>query len=294
MPGRFYRDPFVRDLAWAGFSPLLMHGPGLQGAGLALNSFWSEHLAGLDRDPAPLRDFLGGTPGGRLGLYYERLWQYLLTEDPDTELIAHNLPVRDGGRTVGEFDCLYWCRRRETHVHLELAVKFYLGVPGSDIWLGPGQRDRLDQKLERLISHQSRLAMQPAGQRVLRETGIENCVSVVDIKGYLFAPGGGLSPPPYHNPHNPLREWYRLSEFLALKALPEHWRGWQKIPRRRWLSSHAVQDGQERSGAELVALLQSQLKHGGRPLQLAACDEHGLEQRRCFVTPEDWPSELSD
>lgn len=290
MPGRFYHDPFVRDLAWAGFSPLLIRGPGLQGAGLELNEFWRQQLDRLDADSSGLRDFLGDTPGGRLGLYYERLWQYLLRHDPDSELLAHNLRVQDGHRTVGEFDCIYWCRRREAHVHLELAVKFYLGVPGSPLWLGPGQRDRLDQKLHHLTARQSRLGEHPAARDTLRKLGVEQWLSVVDIKGYLFAPQPSTAPPEYHNPDNPLRSWYRLSEFLQLDASPGSDWSWQKIPRRRWLSAHCVEDGHERSEKELLELLEAQLVRGGRPLQLAACGPDGREQRRCFVTPDDWPT----
>ncbi len=290
MPGRFYRDPFVRDLAWAGFSPLLMQGPGLQGAGLAFNDFWCDHLDRLDADAGELRDFLGDTPDGRLGLYYERLWHYLLSRDPDSELLAHNLRVQDGRRTVGEFDCIYWCRRRKTHVHLELAVKFYLGVPGSPLWLGPGQRDRLDEKLHHLTAHQSRLGEHPAARDTLRGIGVEHWVSLVDIKGYLFAPQAPHPAPDYHNPHNPLRAWYHLSQFMQLDALPGDAWSWQTIPRHRWLSPYLVEGGREQSAQDLLELLENQLGTGGRPLQLAACGPDGREQRRCFVTPDDWPS----
>ncbi len=289
MPGHFYTDPLVRDLAWAGFSPLLIHGPGLAGAGLELTDAWRRHLAELDRDATPLREFLGDTPGGRLGLYYERLWHYLLEYDPDTELLAHNLAVRDGHRTVGEFDCIYWCRRREKHVHLELAVKFYLGIAGTELWLGPGQHDRLDQKLHHLTARQSRLSQHPAARAVLNKLGIQDCISVVDIKGYLFAPMAGASAPEYHNPANPLRTWYTWSQFRELDPLPESWQGWQKIPRRRWLSAYSVNDGQRRGTEAMAELLASRLGHGSRPVQLAACDASGREQRRCFITPDNWP-----
>ncbi len=289
MPGLFYVDPLVRDLAWAGFSPLLIRGPGLAGAGLELTDHWRHHLAQLDRDPSPLREFLGDTPCGRLGLYYERLWHYLLEHDPDTELLAHNLAVQDGHRTVGEFDCIYWCRRRETHVHLELAVKFYLGVRGTELWLGPGQHDRLDQKLHHLTARQSQLSLHPAARPVLSKLGAERCISVVDIKGYLFAPIPGVAAPEHHNPSNPLRIWYTWSQFTQLEPLPDDWLGWQKIPRRRWLSPYSAEDGQIRGTDEMFDLLQSRLKHGSRPVQLAACDAEGLEQQRCFVTPDNWP-----
>ncbi len=291
MPGRFYQDPLVRDLAWAGFSPLLIKGPGLTGAELPLSEEWHARLDRLDRDPSELKAFLGDTHAGRLGLYYERLWHYLLEKDPDTRLIAHNLRVQDGHRTVGEFDCIYWCRRREAHVHLELAVKFYLGVPGTDTWLGPGQHDRLDQKLQHLLDHQSRLSEHPAAQATLRQYGIESCISLVDIKGYLFAPAAGVTTPEYHNPGNPLCDWYRVEEFTALGALPDDWAGWAEIPRHRWLAPYAIDDNRVSDQNALIDTLAKRLHPGSRPVQMAACDALGREQRRCFVTPNDWPGE---
>ena len=225
-------------------------------------------------------------------MYYEALWQYLLREDPNTELIAHNYPVRDGKQTVGEFDCLYWSKRDRCHVHLELAVKFYLGVPESGIWLGPGRRDRLDLKLSRMLDHQIRLSAHPAAKMALAELGIERCESRIDFKGYLFAPETGLTAPEAHNPESPLQRWYTLEQFGRLPPLEQGWSGWQPIPRPRWLSRYIAEKEARLSAEELDGLLTQSLASGGRPLQLAACDRQGVEQYRCFVTPEDWPGAM--
>ena len=109
MPAAIFQHAIVRDLAWAGFSEPLVLSPAIGGWQLEPSAFWREHLQTLDRDPAPLSEFLADATDGRLGIYYERLWHYLLTQDPDSNLLAHNLPVRAGGRTIGEFDCLFWC-----------------------------------------------------------------------------------------------------------------------------------------------------------------------------------------
>jgi hypothetical protein len=289
MSSVIFRHAAVRDLAWAGFAPQLIKTADIQGAGLDFSDFWRSLLPLLDADPAPLTEFLEQRESGRLGLYYEALWQFLLTHDPDIELIAHNYPVRDGGQTVGEFDCLYWSRRERRHIHLELAVKFYLGVPDRHIWLGPGRRDRLDQKLVRLVGHQSRLSDHPAAREALATLGIDHCERRIDIKGYLFAPPVGMAPPAGYNPQSPLQRWYSLSEFKELPALDPDWTGWQKIPRRRWLSPFAVDRGELRSVDELLAMLQQRLEDSGRPVQIAACDEDGRERYRCFVTPDHWP-----
>lgn len=289
MPARIFKHACVRDLAWAGFSAPIILGPRVTGSGLKYSRFWQSHLQALDADPSTLLEFIGDAADGRLGIYYERLWHYLLQQDPDIELLAHNLPVRENGRTIGEFDCLYWSRAHNAHIHLELAVKFYLGVPDREYWLGPGGRDRLDRKLGHLTSTQGRLATQPAASEPLRKLGIESCISLIDIKGYLFVPACGMPPPVGHNPDNPLQRWYTLAEFAALEALPGHWVGWQKIPRHRWLSTHVASEGRLCDAEALALWLSERLCTGARPVQLAACDEDGVERYRCFVTPNGWP-----
>ena len=129
-----YHTREVRDLAWACFSPPLLLSPGLaqpeeavSNCGLGLTDARRSWLERLDRDARPLLEHLARRRGSRLGIYFEQLWHFFLTEDPAVDLVAHNLPVRADGRTIGEFDCLYYCRERRRHVHLELAVKYYLG-----------------------------------------------------------------------------------------------------------------------------------------------------------------------
>ncbi|MEP5766508.1 MAG: DUF1853 family protein [Halieaceae bacterium] len=291
MPKQIYIHSCVRDLAWAGFSPLLIKTHRMSGAGLPWTAYWAQKLKELDQDPAPLLEHLDKAQSNRLGIYYESLWHYLLQEDPDTELLAHNLPIRDESQTIGEFDCLFYCLRRKIHVHLELAVKFYLGVASDNIWLGPGRQDRLDLKLERLLQHQSQLGQHPAAREPLLALGIQSYESRIDLKGYLFSPGEGMSTPQGYNPENPLQHWHSIDQFLALPPLPQDWIGWQKIPRKRWLSPFLANEGKPEHWDSLSAALEQRFVSGKRPVQVAACDDAGVEQYRCFVTGPNWPAD---
>ena len=135
-----FRTPAVRDLAWACFSePLFLckglppgAGP-LQNCTLQLTPERAQWLERLDREPAALLAQVEETRKGRLGLYFEHLWHFFLRQDPAVDLLAHNLPVRHGTRTLGEFDCLYYCHQRQQYIHLELAVKFYLQAAPHDV-----------------------------------------------------------------------------------------------------------------------------------------------------------------
>ena len=156
------RHPEVRDLAWVILAPpMLSDTPWPQRHPLA-GSDWVqaperlEHwLRQLDRDSYDLLHWLSQARTRRLGLYYERLWQFAVQHAPGIELIAANLPIRREGHTLGELDMLL--RDRDGVHHLELAIKLYLGPQNGDghdtaQWLGPGCHDRLDRKLAHLAS----------------------------------------------------------------------------------------------------------------------------------------------
>lgn len=325
MPQRFHHR-CVRDLAWACFSEPLVLAPQLDGAGTRLSNAGfeltgvrREWLAALDARPAPLQAFLARAQARRLGLYFERLWQFFLQSDPEVELLAHNLPVRDGGRTIGEFDCLYFCRRRQRHCHLELAVKFYLGHEGASgapspresrcdnptnghwhAWLGPNSRDRLDLKLRRLLDHQVRLADTPQGRRLLAEHGIHDPLRELELKGYLFRhPRAPLAAPPAFNPARGLRAWWRLADLPG--ALEPQYR-YRVLPRLEWLAPARDRAGSDNtaenertagdpplSARALAANLQARFNAHQQACLVAALDGAGEEIARFFVTDADWP-----
>ena len=73
---------------------------------------------------------------------------------------------------------------------------------------------------------------QSLAAEALAGLGIEDCERRIDIKGYLFEPNTGMTPPDGYNPDAPMQRWYELDAFTALPPLPEGWLGWQKIAAR--------------------------------------------------------------
>jgi len=304
MPPFPYRHRAVRDLAWACFSPPLLinhqlaeHSAGIANTLFSLSDQRRHWLETLDRRPGPLLEFLAAAKSQRLGLYFERLWQFFLREDTEVELLANNLPVRDGGRTLGEFDCLYFCRRRRLHIHLELAVKYYLGYgstpPGAAAsntrqWLGPNNRDRLDIKIERLLGHQIRLSESPHAQPSLRELGIDTLSREVEVKGYLFQPDTtALAAPQGFNPAASLCHWHRFANLAgALNSRASY----LVLPRLHWLGP-TVADSTEPplTAAQLLAALERHFAAQRRARLVAELDSQGLEQQRFFVVDANWP-----
>ena len=285
--------PQVRDLAWACFSPPLLNSkqlgnPDVDNCALELTQAREQLLLQLDASPAALEQHLATRVSTRLGLYFEALWHFFLAADESIELVAHNLPVRDGGATLGEFDVIYWCLQRQQHVHLELALKYYLGLPGQNVWLGPNQRDRLSNKVQHLVQRQIRLSEQAASTAPLRELGIKQLQREIEVKGYLFdAPHEPALAPAGHHAGNPLRRWLEIDEFASHQDQTARW---LILTRQQWLAPVCTSPESLLTTAQATGLAREQFNQGRGPLMMAESDSQGNEYSRCFVTPAAWPT----
>ena len=82
-----YQHRAVRHLAWACFAPPLIEVTGLPDVNgtadcrFELTQARQAWLQALDRAPGELEAWLDARSGRRLGLYFERLWQFFLAQD---------------------------------------------------------------------------------------------------------------------------------------------------------------------------------------------------------------------
>lgn len=300
---RQLRQPRVRDLAWVLTAPpLLEHAPWPQRHPLA-SSDWArqpERLAdwlhALDADDRELEGWLNSHLERRLGLYYERLWQFALRAAPGVELLATNLPIRQEGHTLGELDLLL--RDAEGVHHLELAIKLYLGPGDGDgldprHWLGPGSHDRLDLKLAHLSGHQLPLPARPEAREALEELGLKEVEvhSAFWMGGYLFYPWpGACEAPRGAHPEHLQGRWLPLSAWPAYR---EQRTGiWQPLPRHAWLAPARLTDLQLWDDEALDAWL-TQLDQQAPAQMLVRLEEAGdgawLERERLFLVRDSWP-----
>lgn len=245
--GAVPNHPMVRDLAWLMTAPDLIDTdwpgrPSLTQLGLGEPEHRHAYLAAIDADPSALEAMVGRTATTRLGQYHEFLWQFLLSTAPATELLAHNVPIREEKRTLGELDLLY--RNADGRLqHLEVAIKFFLGLPcgpgdSGDTcrWIGPGGLDSLALKVSHLLHHQLPL-LQSQRARELLLLGLNDSPANTikeaplaslqhGIEAHLAMPGVLFQP--WHCP----MALPRGVPDSALQGLWCHWRDWSALCRQ--------------------------------------------------------------
>lgn len=283
----YFKSHLVRALAWSCFSETLINeiaapiAP-IRRPNLPLTAYRLDWLQKLDANDLALKKYLHQhCHSTRLGLVFESLWHFFLLEDPDTELVAHNIPVRDGKLTLGEFDLIYYCRISKRHIHLELAVKFFLGIPNKhkapdlDQWFGPNRADRLDRKLARLTQHQLPLAHTEAGQAVIKQLGIDNIEQELQVSGILFHANleDGQNPP--LNPNHQRGDWLSTSAFQLAQSQSGKQNSWRYIEKPSWL-------GAEFDTATLLTDKHLEMAIH-KPIMLI-----NAQQQRRFLVADDW------
>ncbi len=155
-------------------------------------------------------------PVRQVGRWFERVHLAALRSTPGVEVLAANEPLRASGRTIGELDVLY--RHDGRIVHREVAVKFYLAArPGTEAsaWIGPGKRDRLDLKLDRLATHQVTVAKQARAVDAWPQRLPFPRVTEVLMLGAFFSPAGEMRRPQGACADAEHGHWYFASDFAT-------------------------------------------------------------------------------
>ncbi len=302
------RQREVRDLYWACFSEELINSS-LNVASYAEVETHFPHIETwfrkLDAEPKQLQLHLAKLHSSRLGLYFEALWEYYLRYAGVAELITKNEQVRDGKRTLGEYDFIYYCLRRNCYIHMEVAVKFYLGVFSDDStddgelslqsnWIGPACKDRLDLKVDALFQRQLLLSQSKQGKLVLEKYNISQIERELCLKGMLFYPISAKRPmrsPQDHHPSHKRCQWLGFSDFCSQS---DDSMKWSILKRRDWFSPCLVYDQHEviKTSVLIEKLENHFLSAVSQPIQIVCLEgikDCWQERGRYFITPDIWP-----
>ena len=114
----------------------------------------------------------------RLGHQIEYVFKQLVEYSEAYEILLHNLPISQGGRTIGEIDFILKNKISQQLIHVELTYKFYLinpevANPKHQI-IGPNQRDMFFIKMEKIKNKQFPLLHSVAGIQALEDNDINH------------------------------------------------------------------------------------------------------------------------
>ncbi len=293
-------DPHVRTLAWLLDAPDMLDAawPGWGGRvtclGAEMPPLSADRLRALDRDPADLHAHLNIHRFTRLGRYAEQLLAWHFRELG--MLHAQGLQVRDGERTLGEFDFLL--ERDGRLLHRELATKVYLlrraepqQAHKADYFVGPNLADTLGAKVAKILDRQLALSTLPAAASVLPRP-VDNAGAWV--KGWLFYPHGaaGAGGVPGLSAQHCRGSWCSLEEFAASSAGKRY----LMLDRLQWLTPQAATPDRLLMAPQVLPLLQAAFARQNTPVMLAEMEqEEGcwIEVGRCFVAPDAWRAAAS-
>ena len=292
----------VRQLLWCIASPELAHGDEVTPLQIPLDSALIDWLMGLDQKPDTLMTFLDQNTSKRLGLYFEKIWQFYLMNGPGWRLLNHNLQIIENKKTLGELDILASNPSKDC-LHIELAVKFYLLHPDKSgvecaHWLGPQSRDRLDIKLKTLNEKQFPILHHPQTQAAINRLKIPQPIhQKLALKGYLFSPWQkDYSLPSKVNPCCLLGEWLHQTDVTNLTQTHENW---IIASKPQWLGPLKlnIYNNQE-STLSKAQVHNAVYEHfAGTPnnhalmlIKVAAKSDHFVELKRYFIVSDNWPN----
>jgi len=296
-------DPAVRDLAWLLTSPGLLRAQqsSIRQAGWDAQQMVQirQWLYDLDQEPAALHAELLRLPQKRLGHYAEQLLAYFLVHGNVGRLIAANLAVRQGNRTLGECDFLLSAPDGAL-VHWELAVKCYLyagarladgsadesgdAAPYAELaqYVGPDLTDRFDRKLSHMVDHQLPLSGRP---EFAAQIDAGPWRPELFLKGWLFYPLAQPASEPHQwvEPRH-LRGWWVSHQAWREQRSMLAAQGWLVLSRRSWLAPRQIHtDAPILDDAALDAFLAAQF--APIPVQIDDEDDDDATVLRNLTSP---------
>lgn len=293
-PAETFQTPAVRHLAWLCYTPQLLNTPITfrQTDWLPQNLLTT--LEQWDKHPEDGPGVLTEPPHYRLGLYFERLYECLMSDILGWTVVARNLPVRAKGITLGELDFIVRNPHTGNNEHHEIAVKFYLGYQLQNQagvrWYGPNARDRLDIKSERMLQEQSQRCQLPETLDALCAAGIATPVlSRIFMPGYLFnPPNATLQIPASADPDHLRGHWLSLPNARARSDLND----WVVLRKPHWLGPWCQP---EAPGAGKVWSVFEEIESSNSPRLFALLAHDRVtnlwqETERFFVVPVSWPA----
>ena len=240
-PWETYKRPYVRDLAYVLACPNILtkwldvaphqntHAISVHSASFWQKQFeaYQQRLEELDNTKVyqNLTRYLLKRPSpNRLGFHFEGLLSFWLKDGfahklHPYEILASNVQLFNGKRTIGELDLILYNHKECLTEHWELAIKFFMGsAPFTpENWVGINSNDNLKRKMTHMQTKQFRTVWVDTEKH--GKVKIDKRYGV--IKGRFFLPINTkyFDYPSWLMPSFPLHEWCDKTDSASLATI---------------------------------------------------------------------------
>ena len=280
----------IWDLKWVVKSPGLLDVVPPQASWHLLPDNYFIHcldwIDDIEKKPQNLKAFFSVDQQFILGKYFEKLLHYIFMYSSSNLLITMGLQIEKNNRTIGEIDFIYRDLLRKKNVHLEVAVKYYMGFgasPKHAMWIGPNGLDNLEGKIKK-FSHQLSMSGFTEQLTAMNPSGFDKKVL---LKGYFFQYLDTDLLPHFHHPEV-LTGWWIFIDSIKKIINPDSM--YIIVPKQFWLGFYLEQNIKRYKGIRVIDVVETELKIIGKGILLAELDESGCHiKTKYMVVPDYWP-----
>jgi len=244
-------------------------------------SIWFQALC---ENPFLLESYFNSEDQLILGKYFERLVQFFFENYPRYELLIAGKQFFDRKTTLGELDFVIRDKTKNEVLHLEVAVKYYMGYkssPKHSMWIGPNGLDTLEKKLTKF---ERQLALS-----ISEESNIDFKIDrrIALLKGFFFIHWRAKVWPHFHINSLENGEWMYEEEMGS--ALDDNGR-YIIFPKHLWLSFYLDPETKSAAKPDIMMKVSDQINTIKKGIMLVMIDEkeHKVLAKK-LVVPSKWP-----
>jgi hypothetical protein len=230
-------------------------------------------------DPSKIAAFFSIDEQLIVGKYFEKMIAFIFYQLPRFKVLHYSKQFFHQKHTIGEIDFILHDLIDDTRLHIEVAVKYYMGfknIGKHDLWIGPNGRDTLKKKLIKLqdqLKLSDQLELGAVEKRIL-------------LLGYFFK-HWKHSEWPYFSNDIPDGLWMyedEMPDHLDLDAF------YLIMPKHKWLGFFIDEESSFLSGAELIKEVKEQLALIGKGIMIVQLNEGNRSiKNKLIVVPSKWP-----
>jgi hypothetical protein len=246
----------------------------------------SDWILNMEHNPEKLLEFFNLEQQFILGKYFEKHLQFIFKYFDQFSLLEMGLQVEKENRTIGEIDFIYKELVNNSTIHLEVAVKYYMGYRSSakhTMWIGPNGMDNLANKIQKFTKQ---LTMSGFADQ-LADLNPSSFKKEVLLKGYFFNHIKTRVLPHFHNKNVLTGVWLYFNE---LNKIINSNRKYIIVPKQYWLGFYLDKALEIFNGINIIEVVHLEIKRVGKGILIAELNEtEDLIEAKFMVAPDFWP-----